>query len=259
MELVSRKAAMAAGIKRYYTGEPCKNGHIAERSTANFGCLTCTSEKRKKHYHINIAREREKSRILASTERYKEKKRIRRSDPEKRRAELDAARKRRNPSYTPKRQRFSVDASLPEAERKRIYARIYYHENKDKIRKISNKRAGKRKEYIRKWQREFNKTEEGRAIAFMRKCIYRCLSNKTDRTYSLLGYSAEELANSIREKFLDGMTWENHGQWHIDHIKPISAFIKDGINCPKIINSLDNLQPLWAQENLSKGAKYNDA
>lgn len=259
MEFISRKDAKEAGLKRYYTGEPCKNGHITERSTASFGCLTCLSEKRKRHYHENIEQEREKSRILAATARYKENKRIRRSDPEKWKSELEAARKRRNPSYAQKKQEFSVDASLPDAERKRVYARAYYHENKDKIRQISKKRAGKRREYIRRWQREFNKTDEGRAIAFMRKCIYRCLSNKTDRTYSLLGYTAAELADSIRDRFLDGMSWENHGLWHIDHIKPISAFIKDGINCPKTINSLDNLQPLWAQENLSKGAKYNDA
>jgi len=233
MEIISRKDARAAGLKRYYTGEPCKNGHLSARSTANFGCLFCLSEKRKKNYHENIEMEREKSRILAATDRYREKKRIRRSDPEKWRQELDAARKRRNPSYAPKKQLFSVDAGLPEAERKRIYARIYYHENKDKIRKINDKRADKRREYIKKWQQEFNKTDEGKAIAFMRKCIYRCLKNKTDRTHNLLGYTAADLADSIRSKFLDGMTWDNYGEWHIDHIKPISVFIKSGITDPK--------------------------
>lgn len=93
----------------------------------------------------------------------------------------------------------------------------------------------------------------------MRKCIYRCLKNKTDRTHNLLGYAAADLADSIRSKFLDGMTWDNYGEWHIDHIKPISVFIKSGITDPKVINSLDNLQPLWAFDNLSKGAKHNDA
>ena len=54
--------------------------------------------------------------------------------------------------------------------------------------------------------------------------------------------------------FKEGMCWENHGSWHIDHKKPISKF-KEGTS-PKIVNSLCNLQPLWAEENLSKGNKF---
>lgn len=46
------------------------------------------------------------------------------------------------------------------------------------------------------------------------------------------------------------MSWDNYGSWHIDHIKPISKFQK---NTPiKVVNNLDNLQPLWAIENLRK-------
>jgi hypothetical protein len=53
--------------------------------------------------------------------------------------------------------------------------------------------------------------------------------------------------------FRDGMSWENYGEWHIDHIMPINHFIKSGITDPAIVNALENLQPLWAYENLSKG------
>lgn len=48
------------------------------------------------------------------------------------------------------------------------------------------------------------------------------------------------------------MTWENWGEWHIDHIKPVAQFIREGITCPKQINALSNLRPLWAHDNLSK-------
>jgi hypothetical protein len=55
--------------------------------------------------------------------------------------------------------------------------------------------------------------------------------------------------------FKNGMTWENYGEWHIDHIRPVSSFDKD--DEVSVINSLENLQPLWAYENLSKSKKYN--
>ena len=50
------------------------------------------------------------------------------------------------------------------------------------------------------------------------------------------------------------MSWDNYGEWHIDHKKPISAFHKD--TPPHIINSLCNLQPLWEIDNLKKSNKY---
>jgi RecJ-like exonuclease len=39
--LVTRQQAIDAGLKRYYTGLPCKRGHVAERFTSTSGCLEC--------------------------------------------------------------------------------------------------------------------------------------------------------------------------------------------------------------------------
>lgn len=55
------------------------------------------------------------------------------------------------------------------------------------------------------------------------------------------------------------MSWENYGQWHIDHIIPIKY--KENNKEPildDIIKRLHytNLQPMWAKENLSKGNKF---
>lgn len=75
---------------------------------------------------------------------------------------------------------------------------------------------------------------------------------------SLLGYSLEDLKSHLASLFSDGMTWENYGDWHIDHIRPVSSFdIKDEY-CQDFIDcwSLTNLQPLWAKDNLSKGSKW---
>lgn len=79
---------------------------------------------------------------------------------------------------------------------------------------------------------------------------------KTTKTEIILGYSAKDLKLHIEDLFVDGMSWSNREEWHIDHIKPVSRFISDGVTDPAIINALSNLQPLWALDNLKKGNKY---
>lgn len=75
----------------------------------------------------------------------------------------------------------------------------------------------------------------------------------------ILGYTSEELYNNIESKFLLGMAWDNMSEWHIDHIYPKSKFNYKDENDPefKICWSLDNLQPLWAIENLKKSNKLD--
>lgn len=52
------------------------------------------------------------------------------------------------------------------------------------------------------------------------------------------------------------MTWENRGEWHIDHIIPLaSASTEEELLA---LCHYTNLQPLWAFDNLSKGAKIID-
>ena len=69
----------------------------------------------------------------------------------------------------------------------------------------------------------------------------------------MLGIEWEELKTYIEAMFTDGMTWENYGEWHIDHIYPLSK-AKDE-NHLKELCHYTNLQPLWAEDNLSKGDK----
>lgn len=50
------------------------------------------------------------------------------------------------------------------------------------------------------------------------------------------------------------MNWDNYGEWHIDHIKPLAiAKNKKEIEC---LFNYKNLQPLWAKDNLSKGYQF---
>ena len=78
---------------------------------------------------------------------------------------------------------------------------------------------------------------------------------KARRTEEILGYGKQELVEHLEKLFEPGMSWSNHGEWHIDHIIPVSVMIKRGVTDPKVINALDNLQPLWALDNRRKSAK----
>jgi len=81
---------------------------------------------------------------------------------------------------------------------------------------------------------------------------------KLGRTFDLIGCTPEQLKAYIEAKFAAGMTWENWGRdgWHIDHIRPLSSFDLTDECELKAACHFTNLQPLWAAENLSKGASY---
>lgn len=102
--------------------------------------------------------------------------------------------------------------------------------------------------------------EEYRLKRFMYQSIRRILSQKggeKDRSArDALGYWSDDLKKRIECGFAPGMSWENYGEWHIDHAIPISHFIAKGEFRPSVINALCNLRPMWAKDNISKGAKH---
>lgn len=76
---------------------------------------------------------------------------------------------------------------------------------------------------------------------------------KTSKVYFYIGCSYEDLRNHIEKQFLKGMTWENHGEWHLDHIIPMSSAktFKD----VKKLSNFTNLRPLWRKDNIAKKDK----
>jgi len=95
----------------------------------------------------------------------------------------------------------------------------------------------------------------------MRSRIYIALvENKAGRRWlSFVDYTLEELKQHIENLFIEGMTWDNYGKWHIDHKIPIAAynFTKPEHEDFKRCWALDNLQPMWALDNLKKNAKIS--
>lgn len=90
----------------------------------------------------------------------------------------------------------------------------------------------------------------------------KCKNNqKSAHTLELLGCSIEHLKQHLESQFRDGMSWNNYGGrtgWHVDHIIPCSYFDLTKEENQRICFNYRNLQPLWASENDSKGAKVPD-
>lgn len=70
-----------------------------------------------------------------------------------------------------------------------------------------------------------------------------------------LGCSVPELIKHLEARFKLGMTWDNYGQWHVDHIRPLASFNLTDAEQQKAACHYNNLQPLWAAENISKGSR----
>lgn len=132
----------------------------------------------------------------------------------------------------------------------------YYNNNKELISKKVKIWAENNRDICNKISRKhYNKYK---MLMICRRLIKRTIkylgTEKELTMIEILGYSPSLLKESIESKFTEGMVWENYGEWHIDHIRPISSFDKNVK--PSVINDLNNLQPLWAFDNLSKGSKY---
>ena len=82
---------------------------------------------------------------------------------------------------------------------------------------------------------------------------------KSHKTFDLLGYTPKQLMAHLESQFTDGMSWDNMGEWHLDHIRPVASFNFDSTYHPELKKcwALNNLQPLWAKDNMSKGNKWD--
>jgi hypothetical protein len=165
--------------------------------------------------------------------------------------------------------------------RKLAYAKTYYAKNRDLQRARSkqyyldnreghnaNSRAyyAKNKKAIRATcQRRHNEryaTDPAYRISTRLRCsVNRLVSygwNGSERTRELLGCDWQTARKHLEQQFKPGMTWENHGihGWHIDHIRPLRSFDLTDPAEAKVAFHYTNLQPMWAEDNIRKGAKW---
>jgi hypothetical protein len=164
---------------------------------------------------------------------------------------------------------------------KKIASKKYQNKNKERLteyhKEWSKQNRDRLNDYHKEWReknidkhrekkRNYEKYKKNtdpiyKLISNFRTAIYTVLKeNKLDKYtnyFNMVGYTAEQLKTHLEVQFKEGMTWENYGEWHVDHIKPISSFTFETCEDEefKICWSLDNLQPMWGIENIKKGNK----
>ena len=253
MQKISRKDAIEKGMKYYFTGIQCINGHFDERYVNGSVCKTCAMERSLRRSRTESVKEQNRKNKQKQSYKDKQKEYNKRPDVAQKRYELS-----RRPDQLAKKKEYREKTK----DKFKLYIRDYYSKNKDILIQKQKEYSARpeikerRTKYIRDWQRKFSDTDEGKASNAMRKFVSRIAFCKNgSRTSDVLGYTKEEFIKHIELQFLKGMSWNNHGDWHIDHIIPISFFLKSGEKNPKVINALSNLRPIWAKDNLSKHSK----
>jgi len=179
-----------------------------------------------------------------------------------------------------KKKLYYAEYSKKNKEKIRLKNQKYRRENKEKVRNWKSNvyalNAERMKAYQRKWakenaakvrerQRKYSAKRKKEDPLYKLKCNIRNLIlqsfknqcyKKTSKICNILGCSFEEFKTHIESQFLPGMSWENRGEWHIDHVMPASmAKTYDEM---VRLNHYKNLRPMWARDNLSKANKTPD-
>ena len=143
-------------------------------------------------------------------------------------------------------------------EKERARVKKYRENNPEKARAIDRKRHQRPENKKRKnaRHRERIKTDpQYRLACNLRRRLRHALKgkNKSARTMKLVGCSISHLMDHMEKQFQPGMTWENHGTWHVDHMMPCASFNLIDPEQQRQCFHYTNLQPLWGLENISKG------
>jgi hypothetical protein len=215
-------------------------------------CLACRRKSDAKRQRVKTERDhaRERERYARNRETIlrsmREKYKTNRVQKLKRCSEYESkpeVRERRNAAY---RQRLADNKAMRDKK-------------KESHKTWSNTEQGRQSASNRNRRKALNPKYKVRTFIFLR--MYRKFARKKTNKAELFltfGYTDVELIRHIESQFDESMTWGNHGEWHVDHIIPISWFEFNSIHDAECITcwSLPNLKPIWRAENLSKSNRF---
>jgi len=158
----------------------------------------------------------------------------------------------------PRKQQYRKD----NAEKLKASCADWYSKNADYAKARAKEYREANKEKMLEWSKQYRAEREKSDPVFkltrrLRSLIYLKISTggytKRSKTNDILGCTFDEFKTYIEGKFHSGMSWDNYGQWHLDHIVPVaSAQTEEDVIR---LNHHTNFQPLWAIDNLKKGRK----
>ena len=203
------------------------------RTGYNVYCKECVNAKGRKHYHEHQEAGVEKYRLY------------RLKYPDK----VKASKKKWNAKNKEHNLSLHRKWTANNREHYNEFCRNYRKKNWDRLKIKDHER---RKEKIKT---DVNFRVQMNLRRRMNLAIRRINAKKLFHYVELIGCSVFELKAHLASKFTEGMSWENYGKWHIDHIIPCCAFnLIDPQEQLKCFH-YTNLQPLWAEDNLKKGDK----
>jgi hypothetical protein len=208
-----RAAALAAGIETYVSGATCKHGHPPLRHTNSRTCCACSVENNRR-------------------------------------------------CHAKRQALFAADPAAASEYHRAKHAKAWPLQRESTLQRRAQRKAQNleaHRAYMRDYQRRRRADDEMFAIkdrlrglvlaAFKRNGF----TPKSAKTVSILGCDWPTVKAHIESQFTPGMTWENRGEWEIDHRLPLAlAMSADDIS---ELCHYTNLQPLWAAENRKKGAR----
>ena len=159
-------------------------------------------------------------------------------------------------------------------ECRKEYSKQYRQDNKEEINEYNKQYREDNKEQLKQYdqdhkeernERDRNRYHNDPAYALMKNVSrqVRAMLKRTggskngESVEKYLPYTDEELWNHLRSGYTEGMNDNNYGEWEIDHKNPQSLLLFDSMDHPNFLKcwALENLQPLWAADNISKSNK----
>jgi len=174
--------------------------------------------------------------------------------------------RRREQQMHNKRQRWAKMTTEGKAATNKYYRERWSRLPIEKRRQVMRKNAENlnwenKKKYGKKWKQDNYKNNlEYRLTTLLRSRLASAIKGTAKRSSAkqLIGCSIPQLRQHLEQQFEDGMAWDNHGEWYIDHIKPCAAFDLSNEDEQRECFHYLNLQPLWAKDNIRKGTKWDE-
>ena len=219
---ITRAQAKAQGLKQYFDGKPCKHGHVDARLVSNWVCMECARANSRLQHKAKSDDPSYKARQAAKTRAW--------------RAE-------------------NYERSLSKVSE--CNRRRYASDSGYRAQKLAAQRKPARRAHLRAYEKAKRASDPSfRFKQAMRSMLANRLKGANDgkggRSSVLFGCPIEELRIHLEAQFAEGMTWDNYGRWHVDHIRPCASFDLTDKAQQRECFHFTNLQPLWALDNIRK-------